>query len=77
MKYIEKPNLPQGRVTVAAISSQAGESIKKLNELGIKTAEIKPYNALPIPVNSHADLQILHLGIMTYFSKTNICAQGS
>lgn len=62
MKYIENPNLPQGRVTVAAISSQAGESIKKLNELGIKTVEIKPYNVLPNPVNSHADLQILHLG---------------
>ena len=62
MKYIEKPNLPQGRVTVAAISSQAGESIKKLNELGVKTIEINPYNVLPEPVNSHADLQILHLG---------------
>jgi len=62
MKYIEKPNLPQGRVTVAAISTQAGESIQKLNELGIKTIEIKPYNVLPEPVNYHADLQILHLG---------------
>lgn len=62
MKYIEKPNLPQGRVTVAAISAQAGESIKKLNELGIKTLRINPYNVLPEPVNSHADLQILHLG---------------
>ena len=62
MKYIEKPNLPQGRVTVAAISAQAGESIQKLNELGIKTIKINPYNFLPEPVNSHADLQILHLG---------------
>ena len=62
MKYIEKPNLPQGRVTVAAISAQAGESIKKLNELGIKTLRINPYNVLPEPVISHADLQILHLG---------------
>lgn len=62
MKYIEKPNLPEGRVTLAAISSQAGESIKKLNELGIKTIEIKPYSVLPEPVNSHADLQMLHLG---------------
>jgi len=74
MKYIEKPNLPQGRVTVAAISSQAGESIKKLNELGIKTAEIKPYNALPIPVNSHADLQILHLGNNDiFFQNEHLC----
>lgn len=62
MRYIEKPNLPKGRVTVAAISAQAGESIKKLNELGIKTIEIKPYDVLPEPVNFHADLQLLHLG---------------
>ena len=62
MKYVENPNLPQGRVTLAAISAQAGESIKKLNELGIKTINIQPYDALPEPVNSHADLQILHSG---------------
>ena len=62
MKYVENPNLPQGRVTLAAISAQAGESIKKLNELGIKTIKIQPYDALPEPVNSHADLQILHSG---------------
>ena len=59
MKYIEKPNLPQGRVTLAAISSQAGESIKKLNKCGI--------NILPIPVNSHTDLQILHVGNKNIF----------
>lgn len=62
MKYIENPNLPQSRVTAAFISEQAGESIKKLNELGIKTLQIKPYSNLPEPVNSHTDLQILHLG---------------
>lgn len=70
MKFIEKPNLPQGRVTLAAISVQAGESIKKLNNLGIKTTEIKPYNNLPEPVNSHADLQILHLGNNNIFCQS-------
>lgn len=62
MKYIEKPNLPQGRVTLAAISAEAGESIQKLHSLGIETINIKPDLRLPAPVNSHADLQMLHLG---------------
>ena len=67
MKYIEKPNLPQGRVTLAAISEEAGESIKKLHSLGIKTINIKPYGKLPVPVNSHADLQILHVKNNEFF----------
>lgn len=75
MKYVENPNLPQGRVTLAAISAQAGESIKKLNELGIKTINIQPYDALPEPVNSHADLQILHSGKNSMFCQNeHLCA---
>lgn len=62
MKFIEKPNLPQSRVTLAAISGIAGESIKKLSLLGIEIIKIPCNRNLPIPVNSHADLQILHLG---------------
>lgn len=62
MNYIEKPNLPQGRVKLAAISAQAGESIKKLHSIGIQTIKIKEYPMLPQPVNSHADLQMLHFG---------------
>ena len=62
MSYINKPNLPDKKVTVAAISSLAGESIKKLNTLGIETFKITPNYSLPVPVNSHADLQMLHFG---------------
>lgn len=61
MKYLKNPNLPEGKVTLAAISAKAGESIKKLNSLGIKTVNINPYFDLPQPVDSHADLQMLHL----------------
>lgn len=61
MKYIKKPNLPQGKVTLAAISEEAGEAITKLNSLGIKTIRIKKYNKLPEPVSSHADIQFLHM----------------
>ena len=62
MRYIEKPNLPQGKVTLAAISEEAGESIKKLNSLGIKTLTIPKYGKLPKPICSHADIQMLHIG---------------
>ncbi len=69
MKYVDKPNLPQSKVMTVAISCKAGESITKLNEMGIKTIEI-PYDLrLPEPVNSHADLQILHI------EKNNIFCQ--
>lgn len=62
LKYIEKPNLPQNPVAAVAISCTAGESIKKLSEFGIKAYEINHNMHLPIPVNSHADLQLLHVG---------------
>lgn len=62
IRYIEKPNLPQNPVAGVAISCTAGESIKKLNELGIITYQTNHNVLLPDPVNSHADLQLLHLG---------------
>lgn len=62
MNYIKNPNLPENDVTLAAISSLAGESIKKLNSLGIKTSEIISNKSLPIPINSHADIQLAHMG---------------
>ncbi|MGN0574150.1 MAG: DUF6873 family GME fold protein [Acutalibacteraceae bacterium] len=49
-------------ISLAAISSQAGEAIKKLNSIGIKTIETPCSPYLPKPVNSHADLQMLHFG---------------
>lgn len=67
MKYIEKPNLPQGKVTLAAISEEAGESIKKLNSLGVKTIKINKNIKLPEPINSHADIQILHIEKNRFF----------
>lgn len=62
IKYIEKPNLPQGKVAQVAISIKAGETVQKLNSLNINTIKISENNFLPKPENSHADLQILHLG---------------
>ena len=61
-KFIEKPNLPENDVDTAAISASAGEAIKKLNALSIKTIQIKPCENLPDGLNEHADLQLLHMG---------------
>ncbi len=62
MKQILKANLPQSRVSAVAISCKAGEAIKKLNELNIKTFIIEAEKRLPEPVNSHTDLQLVHFG---------------
>lgn len=62
MKYVEKPNLPESRVGAVAISGTAHDAIIELNRLGIKTIKINPDSRLPLPVNSHADLQMLHIG---------------
>lgn len=76
MKYIDKPNLPQSRVVLAAISESAGESIKKLNDLGIETIKIKSSPYLPQPVNSHADLQLLHITDNIVFSQKEHSFEG-
>lgn len=67
MNYIKQPNLPQSRVTLAAINAQAGEAIAKLNAEGIKTVNIISDYNLPEPVNSHADIRLLHMGNNTVF----------
>ncbi len=60
--FIIKPNLPTGEVSAVAVSEDAFCAIKALNSLGIETYKIKKNQNLPEPVNSHADLQLLHLG---------------
>lgn len=46
---------------MAAISCRATKAIKKLNSFGIDTIEVSCNPMLPTPVNSHADMQMLHL----------------
>lgn len=59
--FVENPNLPKGEVSAVAISEEAVDAISKLNSLGIECYKIKKSAKLPQPVNSHADLQMLHL----------------
>ncbi len=69
MKYVKKPNLPEGKVSHVVISNSAGESIKRLNNIGISTFIIPDNPLLPEPVKSHADLQILHMGNNVIFCR--------
>lgn len=62
MRQINNPNLPEGRVVLAAINAEANEAIDSLSLIGIETQKIIRNPALPTPVGAHADLQVLHLG---------------
>lgn len=66
-EYVKRPNLPEREVTHVAVSGQAGESAAKLKELGISSLKVNPDFNLPLPVNSHADIQLLHTGENTVF----------
>lgn len=62
MDYIKNPNLPEGRVTTAAVSAQAHSVIEALQSAKICVIPVEPCPDLPEGIASHADLQLLHLG---------------
>lgn len=62
MNYIENPNFPKGKVTVAAVSAQAKDVIEALQSAKICVVPVDPCSNLPEGIASHADLQLLHLG---------------
>lgn len=62
MNFLNNPNLPEGKVTFAAVSSECADVIEALNGAHIGTLNIEPCSILPRGIASHADLQLLHLG---------------
>lgn len=74
--FIKSPNLPKGEVKSVAISSEAEKAISKLNQLGIKTIEINKSAYLPAGIDSHADLQILHLEDNRFLTATEHLCTG-
>lgn len=46
---------------LAAINAEAHDAIVNLNSMGIKTINVNRCSDLPVPVQAHADLQLLHL----------------
>lgn len=62
MNFIENPNFPKGKVTAAAVSSEAEDIISALESAKIASVPVEINENLPTGIASHADLQILHLG---------------
>lgn len=60
--FVEKANLPQGRVTLAAVSGAHPEIVSALEARGIQCITTEPDTRLQAPVASHADMQMFHLG---------------
>lgn len=56
MPFIQFPHLPEGRVTLAAVSEKSCKTIKALQHLGIHVIPISTYKTLAQPVHSHADM---------------------
>ena len=59
---IREPTLPRGRVTLAAVSSLAAETIAALERCGVACLPVEPCPALAVPVQAHADMVCHPLG---------------
>ncbi|SDN43723.1 DUF6873 family GME fold protein [Acetanaerobacterium elongatum] len=62
MEYVSSPNLPQGKVLVAAVSEQNQQIISALKQQGIKCIKVTQHGGLAEPVQTHADMLLHHLG---------------
>ena len=62
MEYVSSPNLPQGRVLVAAVSVQHQLITSTLERQGIKCVGATPHSRVAEPVQTHADMLLHHLG---------------
>lgn len=60
-EFVHTPNLPQGRVSLAAVSGAYPKIIQALEDLGIRCITTQPDERLQAPVASHADMQMFHL----------------
>ena len=59
--FVSRPNLPQGRVSLAAVSGEYPEIIEALEARGIRCITTEPDPRLQAPVAAHADMQMFHL----------------
>lgn len=58
-KWIAQPNLPEGRVTLAAVAQTAATVRKALQQRDIQVLQVPPSHALAAPVAAHADMLLL------------------
>ena len=62
MKTVKKANLPENSVAVCAVSAKAAGEIAALQRLGIEAVAVEPSPLLAVPVSSHADMLLHHVG---------------
>ncbi len=62
MEFVFSPNLPQGKVAIAAVSAEHFSILSALKRHDVKYINITPYPGLAAPVQTHADMLFHHLG---------------
>lgn len=62
MKFLQNPNLPDGKVKLAATAAGNPEIKAALTERGITVLEVMPHKNLAEPVAAHADMQLHDMG---------------
>lgn len=62
LQAVDFPNLPQGRVTLAAVSKKDPEILQALQHLGIEPLLVGESSRLDRTVSSHADMRLHYLG---------------
>lgn len=60
-RFVEKPNLPESKVTTAAVSGAYPEILEALKAQGIRCVTTEFDERLPDPIAYHADMQMFHL----------------
>ena len=60
--FVKTPNLPSGKVTLAAVSGIYKELPDALAEYGIESILTESDPRLQVPVAHHADMQLFHVG---------------
>ena len=60
-RFVEKPNLPESKVTTAAVSGAYPEILEALKAHGIRCVTTEFDTRLPDPIAYHADMQMFHL----------------
>ncbi|MBE6936460.1 MAG: hypothetical protein E7458_08180 [Ruminococcaceae bacterium] len=76
LRFVEKPNLPQGRVR-AVIVGEAWKTRISFEKFGITPIFIRNHPYLDAPVCSHADMQVVHLYKENFLSNPNLFCKGN
>lgn len=61
-RFLQRPNLPEGKVTLCVMSGKYPLFCRALEALGVEVLPAGPSPNLPEPVACHGDLQLCHLG---------------